>query len=58
MLLASTKSSYYIAYDLGPYYHAKLVDDIKRSYFRLIIDQTTKYKAAGYSCKILEPNGK
>ena len=41
MSLASTKSSYSIAYSLGSYYHAELVDDIKRSYFSLIVDETT-----------------
>ncbi len=39
--LASTKSSYSIAYGLGPHYHAELVEDIKRSYYSLIVDETT-----------------
>jgi len=41
MSLASTKSSYCIAYGLGPYYHQDLVDDLKRSYYSLIVDETT-----------------
>lgn len=41
MSLASKKCSYSLAYGLGPYYHLQLVEDVRREYFSLIIDETT-----------------
>lgn len=41
MSLGATKASYSVAYGLGPYYHQQLVDDVKRSMYTLIIDETT-----------------
>ena len=41
MSLDLTKSSYSIAYGLGPFYHSELVRDVQKAYFCLIADETT-----------------
>lgn len=41
MSLASTKSSYSIAYGIGPFFHSALVNDVQREFYSLIVDETT-----------------
>lgn len=41
MSLAATKSSYSVAFGLGPFFHQELIEDVKRSYFTLTVYETT-----------------
>jgi len=42
MTLGATKASYSISYGLGSYYHEQLINDMKNSWYSLIVDEKRK----------------
>ena len=41
MTLGATKAFYSIAFGLGPYFHEEIVNDMKNSWYTLLVDETT-----------------
>ena len=42
MTLGATKAFYSIAFGLGPYFHEEIVNDMKNSWYTLLVDETTQ----------------